>query len=851
MIVGREAELAAVIAFVAGLDDEGDPLLLITGEPGVGKTTLLEEVLERSPEVCHVAATAIASEQGLAYSTLVSLLLARRHDLDRVPSPHREVLTDLVELGRPSGALQTGIALLALWAVLSEDGRVLLCIDDAQWCDAESARVVRFAVERLSGHGVGLVVVSHDDLLPGLEQARVLVLAPDESSTAADDWVVALTTALSPAAQQAFAVLALANRISPERLVAALHALGHEGDALVAELLSAGLATRTPSGLRPRRPLGRQAALALAGPADRRQLHRVLADVSSGGSAARRAWHLAEAGEDQQACVEWGRAGDEYAERHAHLPAAQAWRHAADLTTDTTARIDLLVAAGSAEWDAGRPDLAVATLTRAVDASEDVDQHAEVVDLLGQVAGWDGSLPAAVRLLTSEVTGVESSDPDRAVSLLTAAARLESLAASASAVALADRAEAIAVRATDFSRIMARTIGTHVRLLACDGSDLTDAPGRAGRARCPARRRRRPTDPRAGPAVGLRPDDPRGVRPGAHRAGAGPRRGPASRPVRHGELCQRDARRGRLAHGSLESLPGRRADRCHLQRPRRHGSDRSHRAGGRAPSGRPRWPAPMPPWDTSTSPRRTRPTPYAAATSSACRPCRPGVARRSGSPSSRRGVPGPLSARSPGSGGSSGRAVRRTPECSGGTATCSRRCWPPAGPARRDACSTSSTTPPSAPAGPGRAGSALRGHGILGRDAGLLHESARVLDRLGTPFEAARSRLAAAEHLGDVRGAVEAATVFESLGATPWLVRARAAGAPSASAEQSSPSLADLLTPAELRVALSVAEGLSNREVADHLAISHRTVDAHLQSIFRKLRVRGRTHLAVRVARES
>ncbi len=62
------------------------------------------------------------------------------------------------------------------------------------------------------------------------------------------------------------------------------------------------------------------------------------------------------------------------------------------------------------------------------------------------------------------------------------------------------------------------------------------------------------------------------------------------------------------------------------------------------------------------------------------------------------------------------------------------------------------------------------------------------------------------------------------------------------------PAVLESLTKAERRVAESVAAGRTNREVADHLFVSVKTVDFHLQGIYRKLAVRSRTELAVLMA---
>ena len=68
---------------------------------------------------------------------------------------------------------------------------------------------------------------------------------------------------------------------------------------------------------------------------------------------------------------------------------------------------------------------------------------------------------------------------------------------------------------------------------------------------------------------------------------------------------------------------------------------------------------------------------------------------------------------------------------------------------------------------------------------------------------------------------------------------------------RSTASLTDLLTPAELRVALAVAKGATNREVAADLFVSAKTVEYHLQNVYRKLNLRSRTELAVRVSQAS
>ncbi|PLW72527.1 hypothetical protein C0036_12135, partial [Streptomyces sp. DJ] len=88
----------------------------------------------------------------------------------------------------------------------------------------------------------------------------------------------------------------------------------------------------------------------------------------------------------------------------------------------------------------------------------------------------------------------------------------------------------------------------------------------------------------------------------------------------------------------------------------------------------------------------------------------------------------------------------------------------------------------------------------------------------------------------------------EGCGAAAWADQAReelrATGAPDAAEPAGHALLTERLTPQQLRIALCVAEGCTNREVAARLFLSPRTVDHHLRNIFSALGVRSRTALA-------
>lgn len=89
---------------------------------------------------------------------------------------------------------------------------------------------------------------------------------------------------------------------------------------------------------------------------------------------------------------------------------------------------------------------------------------------------------------------------------------------------------------------------------------------------------------------------------------------------------------------------------------------------------------------------------------------------------------------------------------------------------------------------------------------------------------------------------------FEDLGAAAWAARARSELA--ATGERLRPAVVagESLTPRETQVALAVAEGASNKEVAAALYLTPKTVEYHLTHVYRKLGLRSRAELVRRLA---
>jgi DNA-binding NarL/FixJ family response regulator len=145
--------------------------------------------------------------------------------------------------------------------------------------------------------------------------------------------------------------------------------------------------------------------------------------------------------------------------------------------------------------------------------------------------------------------------------------------------------------------------------------------------------------------------------------------------------------------------------------------------------------------------------------------------------------------------------------------------------------------------------------GALDADPSALKRAVELAEKHSLPVEAGEARL----WLGEQQSASErrdnvtlCRATLQRCGVRGWdsrLEHCSAGDARAASVRRADPAL-DALSQAEFRVAAAVAGGLTNREVAATLLISVKTVDFHLQQMYRKLGIRSRTELAVRMTRQ-
>ena len=143
---------------------------MVRGEPGVGKSALLDYLAEQASG-CRVPRVAgVESEMELAFAGVHQLLTPMLDRLERLPGPQGEALWTAFGLrsGPAPERFLAGLAVLSLLSDVAEEHPLVCLVDDAQWLDHASAQVLGFVARRLVAESVGLVFAARD---PGSELA--------------------------------------------------------------------------------------------------------------------------------------------------------------------------------------------------------------------------------------------------------------------------------------------------------------------------------------------------------------------------------------------------------------------------------------------------------------------------------------------------------------------------------------------------------------------------------------------------------------------------------------------------------------------------------------------------------
>jgi len=474
LLFGRRSECVTLDGLIAGARAGQSQVLVVRGEPGIGKTALLD-YLESSASGCRIARSAGAeAEMELAYAGLHQICGPFLDRLDRLPDPQRVALSaafGLISGGAPD-RFMVGLAVLDLLADRAEERPLICLIDDAQWLDRVSAQTLAFVARRLVAERIVLVAAIREPseerdfrglpelTLTGLGEvdagqlldsvvkrpmdARVreriiaetrgnplaLLELPrawttaeladgfersEELSSRIEEGFVRRLTAL-PEDTQRLLVTAAAEPLGDATLLwraAAVLGLGpNAGDAAEA----AGL-IRFGAQVRFRHPLVRAAAYRSASTQRRQDVHRALAEVTDADvDPDRRAWHLAHATQspDEEIAAALEQSAARALSRGGLLAAAALLERAARLTPDPARRADRELAAAWRKRGGGALDAAL-TLLAAIEAGPaDALRAAQVKHLRGQIAFDQRRATCAVRLLVDAAQQLEPLDGDLA-----------------------------------------------------------------------------------------------------------------------------------------------------------------------------------------------------------------------------------------------------------------------------------------------------------------------------------------------------------------------------------------------------------------------------------------------------
>ena len=177
-LIGRDEELVSIAGFLDSVE-AGPAALVLSGEPGIGKTVLwelgVEEARVRFGRV--LSCRAAEAEAALSFSGLSELLTEVFDEVAPSLPPLRrralEVALLLAEPGaQPPDTHAIGLALLDVLRVLGERAPLVVALDDLQWLDPSSAAVLQVALRRLREEPVGVLATARDAPEAGLDLAR-------------------------------------------------------------------------------------------------------------------------------------------------------------------------------------------------------------------------------------------------------------------------------------------------------------------------------------------------------------------------------------------------------------------------------------------------------------------------------------------------------------------------------------------------------------------------------------------------------------------------------------------------------------------------------------------------------
>jgi DNA-binding CsgD family transcriptional regulator len=176
-LVGRQREREVLDRVLEAARGGHGGVLAVYGDPGVGKTALLEYAAKAAPDFRVARAIGVEGEMELAFAALQQLCSPSLDLIERLPDPQREAFEVALGLsaGRTPNSFLVGLAVLNLLSEAAEEQPLLCVIDDAQWLDRASARVLAFVARRLLAERIAMVFAAREqiDSLAGFAELQV------------------------------------------------------------------------------------------------------------------------------------------------------------------------------------------------------------------------------------------------------------------------------------------------------------------------------------------------------------------------------------------------------------------------------------------------------------------------------------------------------------------------------------------------------------------------------------------------------------------------------------------------------------------------------------------------------
>jgi DNA-binding CsgD family transcriptional regulator len=474
VLLGRQNECATVDRLLSSARSGHGGTMVIHGEPGIGKSALLEYATHSAAGFHVLRAVGSEAEKELPFSAAQQLCAPSSASLERLPGPQRDALGVAFghTIGSPPDRLFVGLALLGLLSQIASKAPVLCVLDDAQWLDQESAKALAIAARRVSSKQIAFVFgartvpkvfTGFPDLpLQGLGQSDARALLRSALPDPFDEKVI--ERILAETRGNPLALLELPHGMTPvelaggfsmptsipvagrlqasfQRRIARLPASSRRlllvaaaeptGDPVlvwlaaqrlgVDETAAAALETDGLLQMSPRvifrHPLVRSAVYDAASPADRRDVHRALAESTNAeADPDRRAWHRAQATwhPDDDVATELEVSAGRAEARGGIAASAAFLERAAELTLDAKQRVARTLAAAEAKRQAGALEAALELVARAERGPLDDHQRAQLDALRGEISFAAQRGRDAPRLLLTAAQHLELHDPRRA-----------------------------------------------------------------------------------------------------------------------------------------------------------------------------------------------------------------------------------------------------------------------------------------------------------------------------------------------------------------------------------------------------------------------------------------------------